>query len=703
VSWAAPTAPILSSTSDLLGVADQTIVAKKSRIVLSDDFTVFDLPATSGQSSQSFVPNTGAQSTSFDVSIGGANDVFYVLKQGHPGRRRIITRPNMWGFYTGGYSTDWQFQANDYRDFRCRGAFTNTFGEVKGYPCSSIGWSKGETQTSAKAARMGIQLSSLTKCELHQTLFVDAFTPVGTTRRAVMLADTYWSDIPNPDTSITNIPVNILFHQYISDPQEYAFYSTNFHNGWTVTTARGFQYRVDYDLASEMAFPFSSRIMIYVAVMDGWTFSPYTYEWGALSKTVDMKDLFEALRDDATLGPHLTDYNNLYLATLNWGCEPIALDSTKWFGWTNAWATVNDDPTNGEAEPVGGMLSECIPIIAHKSGGVDGDGGNVNDADRALYYRSYAIPVSFVARLGTVRPANKKRLLVMYEASNTYGYDHALIPTAAYNNAGSYVIETHSTDYGPTPSSSWVERLSVTGNTKKCRAHVITSPTDGSDFGMLRMRITASDGDGGGNVDFSGKIQVYTCPDVGRPTLCLLVGDSQTANGLSWYNQNGRTTAMLCEQVYDLCGTYLPTINAGWQGQSAEGLANGSLTVYQSWLDDFPGSHVNILMGSNDGPFTSVFYDSLVVLAQQALTRGITPVICTPPWASMAGKSHIGSLAAQVATVVANVPGTLAGADIYAATLNRTDLLDVDGLHFTDDGYKLIETLIAQNMAGHIV
>jgi hypothetical protein len=163
---------------------------------------------------------------------------------------------------------------------------------------------------------------------------------------------------------------------------------------------------------------------------------------------------------------------------------------------------------------------------------------------------------------------------VLIENPTTYGYDPSLIFQNEYNNVDSYTIDTTATDYGKVPTSGWTNRATVTGNKLKGRAHIIEVA---GGFGMLRIQGTVSAGSAG-NADWATQCEAYKCPASGRPDVMLILGDSNTANQLPWYHAT-RATPRIGKQVYDLCGTHLGYLCAGWPGVSMADMATTQIAV----------------------------------------------------------------------------------------------------------------------------
>jgi hypothetical protein len=647
-----------------------------------------------------FTPNVGSQSTSFDVNYSGGSDVFGKILTGLPGGRTGLVRANMWGFGQSGYSTDWNVQINDYREYRFRAAFTNGGGSPKGYMGYVRGWAASESATNAAMGfgrSGGPRMDQVTKWKSGRNWIVDAISPASTTERGVGLDDIYIADQANPDTSRTHVLFNLLFHWYVSDPSSIAYWANNFNAGYTITTPGGKTYRAFHN--PNTTPDFSAVADIYLAVMDGY--SNPSYEWGRLSTpVVDFKDVWAGIRADS----HLSSFfgsrpdSGLYLVSHQVGVEPVATATAQYIHWKDVWVAVQNEPDGGEAVPLGtggrGIVSSSTPGIGFNGSTFDSDGGKAISRDRTEYWRSTGIPCSVVHKLGTVNPTYKARMLHYWECATSYSADPPLISQSQYNNVAAATLETHANDYGPTPSASWTSRATFSGNTRTRRVTMIT-PTAGSDIGMFRFRPTTSAGSSG-NTDFAGISQLFSVPGTGRPSIAFMgLGDSQMANGLNVY-QSGRTTEDICHQVYELCGQSVLWAPHGWPGQSANGFATSDISTLRAWLDDFPGKYCIILLGSNDGPTTSTFVSRMTTIGTECTSRGITPIYCTPPYSADSGHSHMGSLAAQIPTIVAAVSGALTGPDIYTLTqANDVAWRDPDLLHFNETGYRNIETAIA--------
>lgn len=625
-----------------------------------------------------FTPNVGSPSSTFDFQTSGTGDAFAKIQVGLPGGGQGLVRGN-W-FNLGGNGTN-EFQANDNREFRFRIDSSSGSSPV-GFPDYCRGWSDSEGSTNALKGALGIPWSSVTKCRVYQNLYTDGMA-LSVGGRGWSLLDWYESDVQYPDTSRTHIAFNYLGHQKVSDPLAESFLGNNFKNHSTAfdLVVNQFNGTVTYRVYHTSPVFSNTRDFYLTPKSDGYPTNGDTpTEWGPNTHIWDVLAIANALRAHPnTSGYYTATY---YLVSLQPGFEPIKHSGSVWSGMHECWIAVNDEPDGGEAVPRGGIISTSIPTYASLN---PQDGGYASQPHIGAsdYYRSSgALPTIRTYRMGTVRPANKDKLIHVWQAIDTYGYNHNLIGQPAYNNVAEYTIDEIATDYGPTPTSGWTNHVTVSGNAYNTRSHVI-APSVGA--GMLRMRITAADGSSGNtDVKFRDKVlrALYASESSTRPVnLFAIMTDSNGANACHWGPVNGDKG--IDERIYDLIGYHVATHNMGWPGITASTLAGANFSTFQAHLATFPGLIVCLNYGTNADASDTVYRDAMITLAEEVVEQGMIPAIGNPPTQNPA--AHIASYVAMQDDIIAAVPGSILGVDLYNATLGQSWL--GDQFHGSAEGY----------------
>lgn len=135
--------------------------------------------------------------------------------------------------------------------------------------------------------------------------------------------------------------------------------------------------------------------------------------------------------------------------------------------------------------------------------------------------------------------------------------------------------------------------------------------------------------------------------------------------------------------------------------------------MFQAHLAALPsGALVHLGWGTKDSwdtPSREGFKANLILLVEEVLRRGLVPVLPTITWkydpASTSNSTwqntQIVFCNDRIREVIASYGSRVrAGADLYAWSKDRTDLLAPDGLHFTTEGYRQWAEEVVERIAG---
>jgi lysophospholipase L1-like esterase len=338
--------------------------------------------------------------------------------------------------------------------------------------------------------------------------------------------------------------------------------------------------------------------------------------------------------------------------------------------------------------PQGGLISR-VAIVTVTSG----NAANISDANYNLQSRSSGTPVTITYDISAIPNANRQKLLWQWRSDNGYSVDHALIGQPGYNNLGAYTIQGNMAPGGTAPLSGWVTLVTINGNTRTSRQHALSNV---SSYNWLRKVCTASDGSSG-NYDVAISINIHDISTQNPIDGWLIVGDSITANSMDWHNNGSVASDSFGNRVGAVLGFIPPMDHAGWPGITATSLATNQFAQYQSWLSDFPGKYVGIVLGSNRDASAAAYKSALQTLISAAQSAGKTVVLGKPPYATLAGFDYLASYVSIIEQLWSEQPAVKHGPDMYSYFLaNSGQISGGDGLHPNDTGNMNFRRLWAE-------
>jgi lysophospholipase L1-like esterase len=337
------------------------------------------------------------------------------------------------------------------------------------------------------------------------------------------------------------------------------------------------------------------------------------------------------------------------------------------------------------------IISRGVPAFA--SSGTASQG---NDANYSHTWRSSGAPATLAYDLSGVSPAPSAVLLAWYN-DNSYGYDHALVGGAGYNNAGSYTIEVNAAaGGGSAPTSGWQVAAKVTGNTLHSRQHYLQF----AGYHWIRINATAADGSSG-NMDISIKMDVYDASN-GVGDGWFFGGDSITANCMGHGSEGGSAYDSFGNEVAASKGIVPPQENAGVPGWTAQTYGQH----IAAWLAATPSKYVTLSLGTNDaagGLAPATFYTRMETLVKAVIAAGKVPVVPTIIWSPEPTHSaNLPALNAQIQALYASYPQVVRGPDLYAYFQAYPNYISSDNIHPTAAGCAAFRSQWAQFAASTI-
>lgn len=326
---------------------------------------------------------------------------------------------------------------------------------------------------------------------------------------------------------------------------------------------------------------------------------------------------------------------------------------------------------------VDGLLSRAVNATV-----TSGNASDLNDSSYSTDWLSGAPPVTVTWPIGEIKASQRQKLFFSWEATHQYNWN----PATTFEGVAAYTIEANTAANGSAPTSGWVTLKTVSGNVLKGRGHLLESM---GSYNWLRIVITAAYSGSGSNA-VSANFAIADVSERSNDQIPGLfqVGDSNTANGMS-VKQATSGHKNVGDLIRDELGYYVPTVNAGVSGSSAENWASGDLyTSLSSQLDEWPGQYVSVNLGTNVSSSAAVWRSSMITICNLIDGKGKVPVIVRPIWSQTPSvASAVSSYIAEIPAVISSVPSALDGPNLYSATLDQNSMFE-DALHLNESAYQ---------------
>jgi lysophospholipase L1-like esterase len=346
------------------------------------------------------------------------------------------------------------------------------------------------------------------------------------------------------------------------------------------------------------------------------------------------------------------------------------------------------NPTQTTTGKTAGLLSRGVPAFSSNAS-TPAWAANSGDFDHP--WRSVLTPAWLAYDLSRVPAAERNKVLLVWY--NQHGaYDHTLIKEPAYNNLKDYVIETNTAaGGGSAPTSGWVEKAKVTGNTYHSRQHVI----DMQGANWIRIMVTASDGSEQ-NMDASISMDIYDAQKVLTDDW-IFYGDSLTAGGMLQTTQGD--VPSFAQLINQKLPDHFPVQEGGGTGYLLS--YDGTMHI-DEWLDLFPGKYVGLSYGTNDAwncVAPEKFYNNYVALVQAVISAGKIPLVPKIPWSKKAQIQQCApALNAKIDQLYRSYPQVVHGPDFWTSFQAHPDYILQDEVHFTPQGYGEYRKLWAETV-----
>jgi lysophospholipase L1-like esterase len=339
--------------------------------------------------------------------------------------------------------------------------------------------------------------------------------------------------------------------------------------------------------------------------------------------------------------------------------------------------TASSAPTTALALRGTPLISAGVPAYASSTYNPASD---ANDLSYDTEWRSLGVPAWLAYDLSSVSTAQRSTVLVVWY-NGSYEYDNTVIKMDAYNCPRDYTIDVNAASGGGAPpTTGWVTRVTVTGNARHSRQHII----DMRGYNWVRVRATAVDGTTY-NEDIALNMDVYTAgPAVADDW--IFYGDSITAGGMNHDSVAGVTA--FTQLIHAANSRRYPAAEDG--GIPGFTSADGARLVPE-WLPLFPGKYVGLSYGTNDASGCvdpRAFYANYVTMVRAVLAAGKVPIVPHIPWGRTANIQHCApGLNAQIDRLYRAFPQIARGPDLWAYFQSHPDLISEDGIHPNNRGY----------------
>ena len=349
--------------------------------------------------------------------------------------------------------------------------------------------------------------------------------------------------------------------------------------------------------------------------------------------------------------------------------------------------TVPDAPSAdvglAEGSPWDGSSISTI-VMPRISGGAPafasgGTPSSANDDNMASSWASDKLPAWIAYDLSKAPAAQRQSVLVVWNAPHSGSYINASPPPTNNDLPTAYTIEINAAPGGTSspPTTGWMQVAAVPNNLR----NTVETPVTLAGGNWVRMSITASS-DANVGID----LDVFSTPN-GASDCWMLMGDSIT------YITMGYAFSNLPQLVHQARADRWPAVvNAAIGGTNT----TTATSVIDDTLSGYPGRYVVLAYGTND--HSAMF--QMEPLVQKVIAAGKIPVVPHMPWSDTAAIQTNGPVInAAIDALYAKYPQIVRGPDLWAAFLNRTDLIPSGDIHPNTAGQVVLRQQWANVMA----
>jgi hypothetical protein len=327
-------------------------------------------------------------------------------------------------------------------------------------------------------------------------------------------------------------------------------------------------------------------------------------------------------------------------------------------------------------------ISDGAPGFSSSSAGYQSVASAANDDNPLTAWSPSSLPAWIAFDLSGAPSSERQKNLVVWNALHAGSYLNSSPPTGA-DMPTDYTIEINSAPGGASapPTSGWVQVATVSDNLH----NTVESPVTLAGANWVRMTTTAST-DGS---SLSIELDVYDAPN-GASDCWLFMGDSVTYITMpyAWNDLPKLVNAVRPDR-------WPAVINGAIGGTNTE----TAVAVIDDTLSGYPGRYVALPYGTNDNVSEGGMFE-METLVQHVLAAGKVPVVPHMPWSDVPLIQTNGPIINKtIEALYVKYPLILRGPDLWAAFLNRTDLIPSGDVHPNSAGQEVLRQQWANVMA----
>jgi hypothetical protein len=345
------------------------------------------------------------------------------------------------------------------------------------------------------------------------------------------------------------------------------------------------------------------------------------------------------------------------------------------------------DAAEGEAASAGPPtvamphISFGAPAFASSSASYQTVPADADDDNPLTAWTPSSMPAWIALDVSGAPSSQRDTALFVWNAMHAASYLNTSPPSGA-DMPTDYVVEVNTAPGGAAapPGNGWTTVATVSGNLFGS----VESPIALAGANWVRMSIT-----GATDATLAIDVDLFSTPH-GATDCWMFMGDSVTYITMPypWNDVPSLVHAARPDR-------WPAVINAAVGGTNTSTAA----AVIDATMSGFPGRYVALPYGTNDNVSQGGTFE-METLVQHVLAAGKVPVVPHMPWADVPLIQTNGPIVnGMIDALYAKYPQILRGPDLWAAFLNRTDLIPSGDVHPNAAGQEVLRQQWAAVMA----
>jgi len=327
-------------------------------------------------------------------------------------------------------------------------------------------------------------------------------------------------------------------------------------------------------------------------------------------------------------------------------------------------------------------ISTGAPAFASSSANYQTVASMANDNNPMTSWSPSALPGWIAYDLSSVPVTERQDTLVVWNALHAGSYLNTTPPSGA-SMPTDYTIETNVAPGGTAapPVDGWTEVATVTNNLR----NTIEAPITLGGANWVRMSVT-----GATDPTLAIDVDVFSTPH-GATDAWMFMGDSITYI----------TMPYAWNDLPSLVNMARPDRRPAVINAAIGGTNTGTaVSIIDDTMSGFPGRYVVLAYGTNDNVSQGGTFE-METLVMDVLAVGKVPVVPHMPWSDTASVQANGPIInSAIDALYVKYPQILRGPDLWAAFMNRTDLIPSGDVHPNSAGQEFLRQQWASVMAG---